>query len=278
MMRFNYGITQGRLSEKVENKIQAFPEKNWKKEFIRANKLKLKFIEWTLHYKNFYQNPLLTETGQKSIKKLQKKYSINVKSLSGDCFMQKPFWKIAKNTKLINDFKNVIISCGKLRIKYIVVPLVDNGSLKNLKEENYLITICKNLSKFIKKNQVQIIFESDYQPKKLKEFISKFDKKLFGINYDTGNSTGLGYNINEEFNSYGKRILNVHIKDKIKYGKTVRLGDGNADFLKLFKKLKNINYKGNLILQPARSKNNEDVNEIKINLKYLNNLRKKIPA
>lgn len=265
---------QGRLSSKVNNKIQAFPEKNWKKEFPRAKKLGLKFIEWTLDYKNFYKNPLLTHKGKESIKKLQKKYSIKIKSLTGDCFMQKPFWKTLKNSKLIDDFKNLVISCNKLKIKFIVIPLVDNGSLKNLKEEFFFIDICNNLSKFIKKNKVQLIFESDYPPKKLKNFIAKFDKKLFGINYDVGNSAGLNYNIDDEFNLYGKRILNVHIKDRIKHGKTVRLGEGNADLKKLLKKLKNINYKGNLILQTARSKNNRDIDEIKTNLRYLQNLRK----
>lgn len=269
---------QGRLSRKVNNKIQAFPEKEWKKEFPRAKKLGLKFIEWTLDYKNFYKNPLFTKKGQKTIKKLQKKYSIKIKSLTGDCFMQKSFWKTSSNLKLINDFKNLVQSCNKLKIKFIVVPLVDKGSLKNLKEERFFISICKNLSKFIKKNKVIIIFESDYNPKKLKKFISKFDKKLFGINYDSGNSAGLNYNISDEFNLYGNRILNIHIKDKVKYGKTVRLGHGNADLKKLFKKLRNINYKGNLILQTARAKNNKDVDEIKINLRYLNNLKKKLYA
>ena len=277
-MKFNFGVMQGRLSKKVNNKIQAFPEKDWKKEFSKANKLGLKIIEWTLDYKKFYNNPVLTDKGQKSIKKLQKKYSIKIKSLTGDCFMQKPFWKTSKNSKLISDFKNLIKSCNKLKIKFIVIPLVDNGSLKSLKEEIFFINICKDLSKLIKKNKVIIVFESDYHPKKLKRFISKFDKKLFGINYDSGNSAGLNYDISDEFNLYGNRILNIHIKDRIKHGKTVRLGKGNADFKKLFKKLKKINYKGNLILQTARSKNNKDIDEIKINLRYLNNLKKTMHA
>ena len=110
----------------------------------------------------------------------------------------------------------------------------------------------------------------------LEGFISKFDKSLFGINYDSGNSAALDHNIKEEFKFYGNRIYNVHIKDRIKYGKTVRLGLGNANLKELFKKLKNIKYKGNLILQTARSNNNKDIEEIKINLKYLNELREEI--
>jgi hexulose-6-phosphate isomerase len=275
-MRYKFGVMQGRLSKKINNKIQAFPEKNWKNEFPIAKKINLKLIEWTLDYKNYYKNPLLTDKGQKIIKRLKKKYSINIQSLTGDHFMQKPFWKTSNNFQLLKDFKNLIISCKNLKIKYIIIPLVDNGSLKNKKEELYFISICKKLSNFIKKNKVQIIFESDYPPLKLKNFIKKLDKRLFGINYDSGNSASLNYDVDNEFKLYGKRILNVHIKDRKKYGKTVRLGQGNANLKKLFKNLENINYKGNLILQTARSKNNKDIDEIEINLEYLKNLTKRL--
>ena len=49
----------------------------------------------------------------------------------------------------------------------------------------------------------------------------------------------------------------------------MRLGNGNANFLKLFKNLKKIKYNRELILQTARSKDNQDIKEIKINLDYL---------
>ena len=168
--------------------------------------------------------------------------------------MQKPFWKCSNNLKLLGDFKNLIASCGKLKIGFIVIPLVDNGSLSNNKEELNFLNTCKNFSSFLKKNKVKLIFESDYPPLKLKKFISKLDKKIFGINYDSGNSAALNYDIDKEFKLYGNRIYNVHIKDRRKYGKTVRLGNGNANLKKLFQNLKSINYKGNLILQTARSK------------------------
>ena len=73
-----------------------------------------------------------------------------------------------------------------------------------------------------------------------------------GINYDTGNSAGLNFNISEEFNIYGKFIKEIHIKDRKKYGSSVKLGRGNTDFNKFFKELKKINYKGLFILQPYR--------------------------
>ncbi len=108
-----------------------------------------------------------------------------------------------------------------------------------------------------------------FHPKKLKDFIKRFDSNFFGINYDVGNSASLDFNIDEEFKYYGKYISNVHMKDRIKGGKTIRLGKGNVDFFRLFKNLKKIEYKNPLILQTARSKSNRHVDEIRANLKYL---------
>ena len=248
-MKYKYGVMQGRLSKIINNKIQCFPEKNWKSEFSKANKLGLKQIEWTLDYKNLRQNPIFSHKGRLKIKELSKKYSIKINSLTGDCFMHRPFWKIKKNDKLIADFKKIINVCIDLGIRYIVVPLVDNGSIHNLNDKKNLINSCNNIIKYLKNTKIKIIFESDFPPKKLKNFIKSFDKNFFGINYDVGNSASLNYNIDDEFRCYGKRILNVHIKDRIKKGNTIRLGCGNANFLKLFYNLKKIKYKNNLILK-----------------------------
>ena len=263
------GIMQGRLSPIINKRIQSFPLMNWKKEFSILKKIGIKNIEWTLDYDSFEKNPVLSNIGIKEIKSLSKKHKIKINSLTGDCFMEKPFWKLKKNIDLIEDFKKVINSCNQLKIKYIVIPLVDNGSLKNKKDEKKLKKILFNLIKFIKKNKVEILFESDYGPKKLGDFIKKFDKKLFGINYDTGNSASLGYNINDEFENYGKFIKNVHIKDRIFKGSTIKLGNGNVNFSDLFKNLKRIRYKNFLILQTARSKSGNHVLEIKDNIKFL---------
>jgi len=268
-MNFRYGVMQGRLSKIIDNKIQAFPKKYWRFEFEKAKKLGLKSIEWTLDYKDLYKNPLLTNRGQKEIKKLSKKYQIKINSLTGDCFMQKPFWKGKNNQILLLDLKNIINSCKKLNIKFIVIPLVDNGSIKNNIEKKNLINSCNKIIRYFYKSNLKLVFESDLPPKKLKNFISNFNKDYFGINYDVGNSAALGYNIDDEFKYYGKYISNIHIKDRLKKGKTIRLGEGNANFIKLYKNLKRIKYTNDLILQTARSKNNQHMNEIKINLNYL---------
>ena len=89
----NLGIMQGRLSKPLNGKIQSFPKYSWKKEFNLANKLSFKFLEWTLDYEDLDKNPLMMQEIHPKIKALSKKYNIKIKSITGDCFMQKPFWK-----------------------------------------------------------------------------------------------------------------------------------------------------------------------------------------
>ncbi len=260
---------QGRLLPMIGNKIQAFPEKNWKKEFRKLKKLGIKKLEWTIDHKNFNKNPLIDFSQHKNIINLKKKYKININSVTCDCMMQKPFWKTKNNNKLLLDFKEIIVSCSRLKIKYIIIPLVDNGSIKKKKDEEYFVKKITEFNKLIKKHKVKVIFESDYEPFKLRQFIKKFNKNLFGINYDIGNSSYFNYDVDDEFALYGKYIENIHIKDRKFRGKTVRLGEGNANFDKVHKNVKKINYKKNFILQTARSKSGNHVKEIKLNISFL---------
>ena len=270
----NLGCMQGRLSPIINNKIQTFPKHHWKDEFSQAKSLGFKFIEWTLDYNKIFSNPIFIKKKIQLIRKLSQKYSIKIISLTGDCFMQNPFWKKKYHRKEVSDLKKIIKACSNLGIRFIVVPLVDNGSLEKLGQEIKLITIFNSLLNFLKKNKIIILFESDYDPKKLKNFIEKFNSNFFGINYDTGNSASLGFDIKKEFYYYGDYIKGVHIKDRIKNGKTVRLGKGHVNFKLFFKLLKKIKYKNHIIFQTARSSNNKDVKEMKINLKFISKIIK----
>ena len=265
------GFMQGRLvdSEK-KNSIQYFPEKKWPIEFRIAKKINLKIIEWTINNENIKKNPIYN--GELSIlKKMIKKYKIKVPSITNDYFMQKPFFK-KKNfkikDKIINKLKKIILNGNKIGVKYHIFPLVDNGSIASPSEEKILIKEIKKLSKILKKNS-QILFETDYKPKAIIKFIKKFKTEKVGINYDTGNSAGLNYDLDDEI-KYFKYVKNIHIKDRILNGKTVRLGKGNWDYKKFFKLIKG-KYKGNFILQTARSPNNKHTEEILINKKFFEN-------
>ena len=92
-MENRIGFMQGRLSPIIDGKIQSFPWYNWKEEFIVGGKNNFHLLEWTLDQVNLYKNPLLSIKGRVDIKNLSTKHKIKIPSLTGDCFMQAPFWK-----------------------------------------------------------------------------------------------------------------------------------------------------------------------------------------
>ena len=60
---------QGRHLEKISNKIQIFPEKNWTKELKLFKQTKLNYIEWVISADNFDKNPICQINGHKNYKK-----------------------------------------------------------------------------------------------------------------------------------------------------------------------------------------------------------------
>ena len=259
--RMSIGFMQGRLSPLVNDKIQAFPWDHWQQEFKIAYDNGFSIMEWTLDQGELYDNPLMTSVGQQEIKGLSNQYKISIPSLTGDCFMQAPFYKVkGKNREsLLQDLQNIITSCGLLGVEFIVFPLVDNGRLENSEQEKVILKGLSLVEPDLHKYGIDIVFESDFTPDRLKDFIDRFSPENYGINYDIGNSAAMGFDPKEEISLYGHRIMNVHVKDRLIHGTTVPLGEGNANIPKVLKELKRVNYTGNYILQTVRADNENHV-------------------
>lgn len=254
-MSHQIGFMQGRLCERVDGKIQAFPWRDWENEFPAAAEIDLHSMEWTLDQERLYVNPLMTADGQERIRELSQQYDVSIPSLTGDCFMQAPFWKTSGKAKtdLQADFLAIGRACAAVGIRLMVVPLVDNGRLETTEQENALVDFLLAQQPLLAEYQLQIIFESDFTPLELARFIARLPAERFGINYDIGNSAALGFNPVVEFAAYGARVVNVHVKDRVLGGTTVPLKTGSADFDAAFAALGQQNYRGNFILQTARA-------------------------
>jgi hexulose-6-phosphate isomerase len=261
------GFMQGRLSPMIRNKLQAFPFAYWQKEFKIANSLNIKLMEWTIDNFKFEKNPIIKN--RVLIKKLSINNNLLIPSITLDFFMESPIWKLNKKDGLFLEKKllTVLESCKSLGIPNIIIPILDNSSIKNEKEKNKFIEFAIKFKNFLIKNKLRILIESDLDPISKLRFIKKFPNNIFGINYDTGNSAFMGYDINDEMKYYKEFIFNIHIKDRKFKGPSVMLGEGHYDFKLLFKKIVKI-YKGNYILQSARYKKNY-VKDLKNNYNFL---------
>jgi len=202
------GFMQGRLVSLYQNQIQFFPHKDWDREFKIAKKINVKLIEWTINYENIGMNPLYNGNIKK-LMVLKKRLGVKIPSVTCDFFMQKPFFKKENLKKLdvyLNDLIKVILNSKKLNIRYIILPLVDNSKIKHISEENLLIKKIKQKIIPILKKQT-LLFEIDYEPKKIIKFIKKFKSSKVGINYDTGNSASMDYNFKDEIKYFSTNFL-----------------------------------------------------------------------
>ena len=265
----NLGFMQGRLTPMKNGVIQEFPAENWENEILCAAKLGFSLIEWTIDYWNFEENPVLQKKEHNNITQLLCETGVRVESITADCCMQAPFWKSEglKEQQLLDDFKKLTESAAQIGIRQLILPLVDNGSLTSQENAEKLYKSLIDLGQL----PLKIAFEVDLPPEETANFISLFPKESFGINYDTGNSASLGHNPTAEFRSFGERITNVHIKDRLFRGSSVPLGLGDAQLKRQLELLLCLGYQGNLILQTARSEAGHDEAALISSVKYLHN-------
>jgi hexulose-6-phosphate isomerase len=249
------GFMQGRLSPMVDGRIQAFPWEHWRAEFALARALGIDRMEWTLDDERIDENPLMTPHGQREIRALSAAYGVAVPSLTGDFLMQAPFFRVsgAAGRARLDTLRRVVEACGTLGIGLLVLPVVDEGRLRDETDKAALYEGLAALAPALEAADIVVAFESDLPPDDLAAWIAAFPPRRFGINYDIGNSAALGFDPAEEMAAYGGRIVNVHVKDRRRGGTTVPLGSGAADLAGVFRLLRRAGYRGNLILQTARA-------------------------
>ncbi len=270
-----YGIMQGRLTSSEGRGIQFFPFENWQKEFFTAQEISLNEIEWIFDYDRYKENPIWTLSGRNEIKSIIRKTGVNVNSVCFDYFMRRSFYKHQKNERSelyqenLDIAYHVIDGLADIGGRLLEIPMVDDSSLKTEEEEKYATEYVEKLAVYAVKRDIKIGLETDLAPGKFTDFLNRIKSCYVYANFDSGNSSGIGYKPNEEIPALGNRIYNVHIKDRIYKGSTVALGTGSADFDGVFKNLKNIGYKNSMILQAAREKDGFETETIKGQLDFV---------
>jgi len=251
------GIMQGRLSNPYGNQIQCFPMNSWKTEFKIAKKYKIKVIEWIFDINQ--PNPIVSKQGRFEIESLCNDNNISINSICADYFMRKKLFsereqEIDKNFKTL---KELILNAAELNISCIEIPLVDSSSLKTEENKDELIKNLERVLPILEKNNIILGLETDLDPINFKNLLEKIDHPNIMVNYDSGNSASLGYNVKDELIILKKWINNVHVKDRKFKDVTVPLGIGDTDFEQFFATLFEIQYTGDLIIQGARYPENK---------------------
>ena len=278
MINDQLGIMQGRLSKSISGKMQEFPEFDWENEFPICEKLNITRLEWTLDSKNLFQNPIFSD--QSRVFKISNFHGVKIDSITLDNFVENPFYTNISpelDDFQIDLFKKIIISLGSSTIKILVLPLVKEACNFNNFNFEILVERLNSLENHLLNSNLKIALECEFSLEKIEYLLSNLSPKLFGINFDMGNSAALGHQPDAEFQIVGQRILNVHIKDRFLHGPTCILGNGSVNFNEVFEHLEKINYKANLIMQTYRNPDFFDYNLTSTYIEFINKyLSKKV--
>ena len=244
----SFGVMQGRLSPQSARGYQVFPWETWQEEFDLAADRGLAHIEWVLDSWRVDENPIIGVTA--TVRKRIEDSGVRVVSVCADYLMDSPL-DVDDDTPWVV-LRSLVEAMQEVGAEWLVLPCVDHASLRKSSSLHRFKRAIEPLSEMLESTSVQVSLESDLGPKQLGELLDGLSSKVFGVNYDIGNSASLGYLLDEEFDSYGQRISVVHIKDRHLHGGSVPLGQGDANIHRAIERLLDLEFSGPVTMQAFR--------------------------
>jgi hexulose-6-phosphate isomerase len=270
-----FGVMQGRLSPPEDGRFQAFPRNGWRAEIARAREAGLDYVEWIFDEYGRDANPILSEEGRGELAALKSRHGIETPALCADWFMEFPFLHCSEATRKEREQQLVALLpiAREIGAQRIVLPLVDNSRMVSDEDQALIVAVLERVLPAAEKYGVELHLEADLTPFDFAAFLARIPHALLKVNWDSGNSSGLGFIAHQEFAAYGERIGSVHLKDRYRKPdggvETRTLGTGSADFDDVFSSLASIGYAGGLTLQVARGEAGDEVNFIRGQLDFV---------
>jgi len=269
------GIMQGRLSPPEDGRFQSFPRSSWRAEIALAREAGLSYIEWIYDDYGSSANPIMTEEGVQELTALKSEHSIATPAICVDWLMDFPLLRASDSECAHRQsvLHQMLRRAKRIEARRLVLPFVDASSIRTEEEENSVLHILERALPVAEDLGVEMHLEADLDPDRFRRFLARIPHPMIKVNYDTGNSSGLGYVASEEFASYGDRIGSIHIKDRRRNPDssvaTMPLGEGSADFDDVFASIRSIHYSGGLTLQVARGEPGDELNWMKKQIAFV---------
>jgi L-ribulose-5-phosphate 3-epimerase len=258
-------IMQGRLVPPDGSRFQSFPRERWSEEFPRAVAAGIDAIEWIVDAYGEDINPALTEDGRAKLTALREQHGISTPAICADWFMDYPLLRctplqLSERQQFLH---KLIPIAERIGAKYIVLPFVDISRIENKADKGIVVRVLTTAAPIAAAHGAELHLETDLNPADFAELLGRLPHPAIKANYDSGNSSGLGYIAHEEFAAYGNRIGSIHIKDRYRKPEggieTRGLGLGSADFDDVFASMHHVGYNRGVTLQVARGADEDEV-------------------
>jgi hexulose-6-phosphate isomerase len=276
-MSTQFGIMQGRLVPPDAGRFQSFPRKQWRDEFPNAVAAGIDYIEWIVDAYGADVNPIFSAEGLSEFDALKQEYGITTPAICADWFMDYPLLRCTSDERRERELflHRLLPIARRIGADRVVLPFVDISRIETEEDKLILVEVMTTTAPIAASHGVELHLETDLGPSDFATLLKRIPYPWVKANFDSGNSSGLGYIASEEFASYGDRIGSVHIKDRrSKFAggiATMPLGEGSADFADVFQSMKRIGYNRGITLQVARSKDGDEVDWIRQQLAFVSN-------
>ena len=260
---------QGRLVPPEPGHFQAFPRDRWADELALAPQVPLSYIEWIYDLYGADVNPLTNNAGL--LQSTSADTGVEIRALCADYFMDRPFLRCANSEceERIDLLHKLIGLAKEVGIQRVVLPFVDASKIETEADHQTVVRVLNAALPSAIETGVELHLETSLAPADFARLLDHFPSPMIKVNYDSGNSSSLGYVPAEEFAAYGSRIGSVHIKDRVRGGGTLPLGTGDADLPGVFEEMKRIGYQGDITLQVARSEPGQEVAWARLNREFV---------
>jgi L-ribulose-5-phosphate 3-epimerase len=266
------GVMQGRLSTPEDGRFQSFPRAGWGTEFARARAAGFAYIEW-IHDAYGARpdasgrpgNPMLSAEGLEAMDRLKAETGVATPALCGDWFMDYPLVRCSAEELKERErhLQELIPLAQRIGAGRMVLPFVDQSRMESEADKQVVAEVLWRALPVAEKHGVELHLEADFGPAEFAGFLRRVEHPMLKVNWDSGNSSGLGYVASEEFAAYGERLGSVHLKDRYRKPEggveTRPLGTGSADFADVLRAIRSIGYAGGLTLQVARGRDGDEV-------------------
>jgi L-ribulose-5-phosphate 3-epimerase len=248
------GIMQGRLGGPPLTRLQVFPYHTWEQEFENARSCGFDLIEWLFTEdagRDTAENPLSTQSGRQRILHLAKESGVQVHTCCAHYFMLHPLFRVSETDRLssIAILVDLVENSARVGIKTILLPVLETCEIQNEGEKMLLLEALQEPLNLALQCGVRLALEMELPGDEYRAFIQQADHPALGAYYDSGNNTARCYDIVTAVQDLGPYLFGVHIKDRVRGGSSVLLGQGDTDFAGFFPALKATGYAGPIILE-----------------------------
>ena len=158
--------------------------------------------------------------------------------------------------------EQAIPATRNLGAEVILLPFFGDGAIEERHEQKYVADVLRELAPMAEEYGVILGLENSLSAEDNMFILERVNSPAVKVYYDVGNSTYFGHNIYSEIPWLGEHICQFHIKDNPHY-----MGEGEIDFVRVFRAIDEIGYRGWLIIETLAPSGNREA-DLRRNLEF----------